>query len=51
MNPTPILPGSAVDRKPLAPCHRCGHRREQSGGIWWSGRFVCRSCVNAKVTP
>lgn len=49
MTVTTVLRGSLVDRKPLAPCARCGHLKEQSGGLWWNGRFCCRDCVLVKT--
>lgn len=40
-----LYPGSAVDRKPLAPCHRCNTLQPQPGGLWMGIRFVCKACA------
>lgn len=33
MNPTPTLPGSRQDTRPLLSCTRCKHSKERSGGV------------------
>ena len=50
MTPSTTMPGFRMDTRPLALCHHCGHRREQSGGLLFgSGRFLCRACSLRKL--
>ena len=49
MNPTPHMPGSRMDTRPLLQCVLCLRRREQAGGVTQGARFICQGCVVKRI--